>query len=128
MKIDGIDPLIINKIQDQTSKPQVQKSGGIFADTQLKKRQEVIRGKVPPREENQNYSEEVQEAVKQANKAAEAVNTSLRFQVHEKSERIMVEVVDLKRNEVIKEIPPEKLLNLIGQIQEIIGLLLDEKR
>ena len=41
----------------------------------------------------------------------------------------MVEVVvDLAENEVIKEIPPEKILNMVAQIQNIIGLFIDTRR
>ncbi|UNC91739.1 flagellar protein FlaG [Candidatus Contubernalis alkaliaceticus] len=128
MKIDGTDPLTLNKIKDQTQKLQVQSSGEVFTDTQMKNRQETIRGKNTPREENQNYNERLESAVKQANETAEAVNLSLRFEIHESSQRVMVRVVNLAEDEVIKEIPPEKVLNLVGQIQEMIGLMLDEKR
>lgn len=40
----------------------------------------------------------------------------------------MLEVIDLETNEVIKEIPPKKLLDLAAGIREMIGLLLDEKK
>ncbi len=127
MKIDGTDPLTLNKIKDQTQKLEVQTPGNVETDTQMQKRQEAIRGKIAPREDNQSYSERLEVAVKQANEAVEAVNVSLRFSVHESSERVMVRVVDAINNEVIKEIPPENVLNLVGQIQEMIGIMLDIK-
>jgi flagellar protein FlaG len=40
----------------------------------------------------------------------------------------MVQVVNLENNEVIKEIPPEKILNVVAQIQNIIGLFVDTRR
>ncbi len=79
-------------------------------------------------EESEIRNGDVEEALRQANLATEAVNVSLRFQVHDSSERMMVQVVDINTNRVIKEIPPEELLDLVGNIREMIGVLLDEKR
>jgi flagellar protein FlaG len=75
-----------------------------------------------------NFLDEVHEALRQANRATEAVNVSLRFKLHEDSNRFMVQVVNNQENEVIKEIPPEKILDLIARIQDMIGLLVNEKR
>jgi len=125
MRICGSETLVLGKIQDQTQKSEIQSGKEVFSDTEGRKRKEAIRGKAFPMYEN---SSDVLEAVKQANKATEAVNIGLQFEVHEKTSRIMVQVIDMDKNEVLKEIPPEKILNLIGQIQEMIGLVLDEKR
>jgi flagellar protein FlaG len=72
--------------------------------------------------------EDLEEEVEKINTAAQTFNTGLRFRIHEGSERVMVEVVDLDENEVIKEIPPEKILNMVAQIQNIIGLFIDTRR
>lgn len=128
MKITGLDPHIMNQVFDQTKEDEVNSKEDVFADTQQKNRKEALQGKAAPRHEEQRYTEELEEAVKQANQATEAVEVKLRFQVHEASDRVMVEVVDVKEDEVIREIPPEKILNLVGQIQEMIGFILDEKR
>jgi len=39
----------------------------------------------------------------------------------------MVQIVDLKTQEVIKELPPEEMLDLEAKIHEMVGLLIDEK-
>jgi len=85
----------------------------------------------PPPEravEKQAGGVDLTEALQQANLATEAVKVGLRFQFHESSDRMLVKVIDVEKNKVIKEIPPEKLLDLVGQIREMIGVLLDEKR
>ncbi len=129
MRVDGTDPLAVGRIQDQTSRSEVQRLTEVTPDIQIRRREEAIRGQeVPQRSKGENYSEKLEEAVREANRATEAANINLRFQVHEESERVMMLVFDMEKNEVIKEIPPEDLLNLIGQIQEMIGLLLDERR
>ncbi|NLM46517.1 MAG: flagellar protein FlaG [Firmicutes bacterium] len=64
----------------------------------------------------------------EVNKTTEAFNIGIRFKLHEGAGRLMLEVIDLETNEVIKEIPPKKLLDLAAGIREMIGLLLDEKK
>jgi flagellar protein FlaG len=38
----------------------------------------------------------------------------------------MVKVIDDETKEVIKEIPPEKLLDLVATIWQIVGLFVDK--
>mgnify|MGYP001179515919 FL=1 len=69
----------------------------------------------------------VQEMVDGLNQALQAANKRLQFLVHETTGRIYVKVIDRETEEVIREIPPEKILDLVGRIQELVGLLVDEK-
>jgi flagellar protein FlaG len=39
----------------------------------------------------------------------------------------MVKVVDVQNDEVIKEIPPEEVLDTVARIREMIGLLVDKR-
>jgi flagellar protein FlaG len=40
----------------------------------------------------------------------------------------MVKIVDKQSKEVIKEIPPEKILDMVAQMCENAGLFIDEKK
>jgi len=60
-------------------------------------------------------------------RASDAFDRRLSFSIHEGSERIWVRVIDRDTNEVVKEIPPEELLDVIASIRSMVGLLLDEK-
>jgi len=40
---------------------------------------------------------------------------------------MMVRVIDSASQEVIKEVPPEAVLEAVARVREIIGLLLDER-
>ncbi len=60
------------------------------------------------------------------NRTLDAVDKRLKFKVHEETERIYVQVVDQETGEVLREIPPEKILDLVGQLQKLIGILIDE--
>lgn len=126
MKVDGIDPLQLNKIHEQTQKSVVQESQR--QDPRQKQQDKVLGKEQKVGEWERSYMEDLQDAVEKVNITAETFNVSLRFRIHEESERIMVQVINLENNEVIKEIPPEKILNVVAQIQNIIGLFIDTRR
>lgn len=57
----------------------------------------------------------------------QSLHTDIEFSIHEKSGRMMVKVVDTKTHDVLKEFPPEELLDTIGAIRDYVGALLDKK-
>ena len=68
------------------------------------------------------------ETIEKANKAITGKNTKCEFSVHEETNTIMVKVIDEDEGKVIKEIPPEKILDLVAKIWEMVGIIVDEKR
>lgn len=74
-----------------------------------------------------DFNEEMmREAMKQLNK--KATNVEAEFGIHEKTNRITIKMVDKQTKKVIKELPPEKMLDMIARIWEMSGLVVDEKR
>jgi len=69
--------------------------------------------------------QEVIRAIETANKKFEIYNTRVEFSIHEKTHEIMIKVY--KNDEVIREIPPEKILDMVAKMLEMAGLLVDEK-
>ncbi len=73
----------------------------------------------------------LEEDIKKLNEAVALVNgeinEQLKFKLHKESERMMVQVMNIKKHEVVKEIPAEEVLDLIGRIKEMVGVFLDEK-
>ena len=51
----------------------------------------------------------------------------LSFSVHEATGVIKVAVTDKETGDLIREIPPEQVLNLMAKIDEMMGILFDEK-
>ncbi len=51
----------------------------------------------------------------------------LSFAQHEDSGRTMVEVMDKDTNTLIRQIPSEDVLNMAAKMDEMIGMLFDEK-
>lgn len=54
-------------------------------------------------------------------------NVDLQFSVHQASGRIMVTVKDATTGQVIREVPPSDILNLAAKMDEMIGLIFDER-
>ncbi len=50
------------------------------------------------------------------------------FSYHADVNRVSIKVINADTKEVIKEIPPEKTIEMIEKIWDIAGLLVDEKR
>lgn len=70
-------------------------------------------------------TEEIKKFIDQLNKHA---NSSAVFGYHEATHRITIKIIDRDTDEVIKEIPPEKMLDMIAKTWELAGLLVDERR
>ena len=50
-----------------------------------------------------------------------------KFGIHEKTNRITIKLVDRDTQEVIKEIPPEKTLDLLAKRLELAGVMVDAR-
>ena len=51
----------------------------------------------------------------------------LKFSVHELTGRTVVKVVNKDTQKVIREVPPEKILDLAAKLEEMIGILFNER-
>lgn len=65
-------------------------------------------------------------ALKKLNKFLEDDNTHAEYSVHEDFNAIMIKIVDDNTKEVIMEIPPEKILDMVASICKQFGLI-DQK-
>ena len=80
-----------------------------------------------PQEKQPSASAEaVKKAVEEMNKKME--NSVAQFGIHEETNHITIKIVDKETKKVIKELPPEKTLDMIAKVWEMAGLLVDEKR
>lgn len=76
--------------------------------------------------QQQANNEKIRKAVEQLNKNmshSEAV-----FGFHDATNRVTIKIIDKDTKEVIKELPPEKTLDMIAKVWEMAGILVDEKR
>ena len=71
--------------------------------------------------------EQLQQAVDVMNDLIDVQQKSSKFVFHEGLDKYYVKLVDSKTEEVIKEIPPEKLLDAFYEMQKLTGMIVDEK-
>ncbi|QUH24911.1 flagellar protein FlaG [Serpentinicella alkaliphila] len=71
--------------------------------------------------------EQLIKALEKANKSFEAFDRKFERSVHEKTNTFMVKVIDSSTGEVIRELPPEKLLDMVANMLEVAGILMDRK-
>ena len=78
-------------------------------------------------QKNNFTSKSMIKAIEEANKNLEPSGRKLEYSIHERTNRILVKVIDIQTEEVIKEIPDEKLMDMMADLCEASGILVDEK-
>jgi len=128
MKIDGMDALVTrvldnvydndnaNSLNSKTVTPLKEEGGDFSAQS------------VHDKGENANFEKSVVDAVDKINKALSNTGRELKFLIHKETKEIMVQVLDSETKEVIREIPPQKVLDMVAKLWEMAGILVDERR
>jgi flagellar protein FlaG len=70
-------------------------------------------------------SPSVKKIEEKLNNIAASMNFELDFQIHKKTGKIFVKVVDKHSHKVIKEIPPENILDFLSKFEETLGKIFD---
>ena len=68
---------------------------------------------------------QIKKAVDEINKKAH--NSEAVFGIHDATNRVTIKIVDKDTKKVLKEYPPEKTLDMIANVWEMAGLLVDQK-
>lgn len=71
--------------------------------------------------------DDLEDAVKSTNDLIFQNDRRFEFKVHERTGRMMVKLLDKDTDEIIKELPPEKILDLVASIWDLVGILVDER-
>lgn len=75
-------------------------------------------------------NENQKETINELNKAIEAIQgpqKSFEISVHEETHAIMIKVLNKETGDLIREVPPEKILDLAAHMMEITGIIIDKK-
>lgn len=118
----------------QTEKPESSSTSSVPAAEYVDKTTSVVENSQEKGQANDNsqskdqegYTEKVRKAVEAMNK--KLANSEAVFGIHEDTNRVTIKLVDKNTKEVIKELPPEKTLDMIAKVWEMAGILIDEKR
>jgi flagellar protein FlaG len=70
---------------------------------------------------------QLQDFVNRLNLMLELTWYDLRFRIHDATHEIMVQVVNRDTGEIVREIPPKKILDMWAEMKRLIGMLMDKK-
>ena len=66
-------------------------------------------------------------SIERALEAAKGPVTSLEMSVHEQTKEIVIKVKNKETGELIREVPPEKILDMVAKFMELNGIIIDER-
>ena len=125
MLISGMDATALSNIQSK-AEPHFPEIGANTAlprtTTQEKAQKQTDKESFPITEKM------LTDTVGRMNKMLEGTSRRFEYSVHDKINGIMVKVIDENTGEVIREIPSEKILDMVANMLELAGLLVDERR
>ena len=70
---------------------------------------------------------DVRKSVEQLEQMVAQFNRRFDISVNKTIGRIIVKVIDTETDKVIKEIPPREIQHMVQRLQEMVGLLVDER-
>lgn len=120
VKIDGIDPMVVDFIKDKTQKK-------IVIETEKIK----ITGDKNEEEKERRYKrafkniKELKAIVESLNDQFKKRNAPVRLGIINTPSGFSIQVMDIKRDQVISVIGPEKLLELIKNMNKPGGVMVD---
>lgn len=82
------------------------------------------------RKQKEKYTisnEFLEKQVEGMNRFLDITFTSLKYNIHEKLDRLYVQVINKETEEVIREVPPEEFLDMIASMLQHMGLIIDKK-
>ncbi len=69
----------------------------------------------------------VEAAVRRLSDYVQNHQRDLKFSVDQATGRTVIKVIDAETKEVIRQIPPERVLNLVQRLESMDGLILEEQ-
>ena len=96
-----------------------------------------VKGPATAVEKPKDFSEEQKEpkandtvaeekAIELINQTMQSYNTELHFTLHKSSGEYVVKIINTKDQTVIREIPPERVLDMVAHFKKVLGLLVDK--
>jgi len=71
--------------------------------------------------------EVLEKGIEEINQNIRIFNTKLSFYIDEPTGRTVIKVSDRETDEVIREIPPIEFLKIAAKLNEILGIIIDQK-
>ena len=121
---------MLNPIQPNTQSTMIPLDA--FPGQKLERSQETPRPVVDRKQETPSAREEiprelVEKAAEKLNRLMGIIDKRLEFSVHERSHRVIVKIIDQGTGEVLNEIPPKRVLDMLSSFIDLIGLMVDKR-
>lgn len=87
----------------------------------------VLSGAIPSRRDSIQAQEQAVEELNKAIQAIQGPQRKLEFSVHKETHAVMIKVMNKDTGEIIREVPPEKILDVAAKMMEFAGLIVDKK-
>lgn len=79
------------------------------------------------RKNKQDELNEIRDTIDDINKEFQTFDRRLDISVHEKTRQVMVKIVDTSTDKIIRELPPEEILDTLARRRELLGMMVDEQ-
>lgn len=119
MKVEGVDRVVLDRVEEKVTKPVIQETERVRVETEEQRERQKERPAG-------DFRQELERSVRQLNQTSDVFNVRLRFKLDEETGEIYVLVIDREEGRIIRRIPPENVLKTALQLQQMVGLLLDE--
>ncbi len=86
---------------------------------------ETFRNKVLDEERTRKLREQLENEIDRISRVTEAFDRRMEFLLHEEEEQIYIQIVDMETEAIIREVPPEEILEFVSRMEEMVGVFLD---
>jgi len=122
-KIDQSLEYVDVKLNQQQVQPQTQP-----ADGTLKKLQREVEQQVQDAQEKRDVKpEELQKLIEEVKRKFDMLSKYLKIDIDQELEMPVVKIMEKDTNRVIRQIPPDYLLELMKRIDQLLGLLVERE-
>jgi flagellar protein FlaG len=122
-KVDQSFEYVDVKLNQQQVQPQTQP-----ADGTLKKLQREVEQQVQEAQEKRDVKpEELQRLIEEVKRKFDMLSKYLKIDIDQELEIPVVKIMERDTNRVIRQIPPDYLLELMKRIDQLLGLLVERE-
>lgn len=122
MELGGVGSRVEGPVSRTSEISQVQ-----VVEKNINKENKDVREEAEKLDRERLSEDEIINVIKRANSQIATYNRRFEYSIHEKTKQVMIKVLDSITDEVIKELPPEKIQDIVGGLWEVAGLIIDKK-
>lgn len=76
-------------------------------------------------ERTQKLRAQLENEIDRLSRVTEAFHRRMEFLLHEEEKQITVQIMDQETETIIREVPPEEILDFVSRMQDMVGVFLD---